>query len=89
MNITLETLVQIIAIISFGAAVINYSVVKPLRDSVDTLRSSLKCLENLLNEVKAKEITLEQRVEFNVTAIEKVNKRVDALEKYHQKPVDE
>ena len=88
MNISLEMVVQIIAIISFGAAIINYAVIKPLRDSVDILSKSLNKLDSLLSEVKEKEVMLEQRVTFNEQSIKTAHKRIDNLEKYHQKPIE-
>lgn len=88
MNISLESLVQIITIIGFAGGVVNYVVVRPLKDAVNTLSKSLDKLEQILSEVKEREITLEQRVTNNEEKIKHANKRIDDLEKYHKKPTD-
>lgn len=88
MNISLHDIVEIIAIISFAGGVMNFVVVKPLREAVNTLSKSLDKLEQMLSNVKEKEIALEQRVEYTEQSVKTAHKRIDNLEKYHQKPID-
>lgn len=88
MNISLESLVQIITIIGFAGGVVNYVVVRPLKDAVNTLSRSLDKLEQVLSEVKEREITLEQRVAHNEESTKTAHKRIDELEKYHKKPAN-
>ena len=88
MNISLESLVQVITIIGFAGGVVNYVVVRPLKDAVNTLSRSLDKLEQVLSEVKEREITLEQRVTHTEESVKTAHKRIEKLEKYHQKPID-
>lgn len=88
MNITLHNLVEMITVISFAGGVMNFVIVKPLRDAVNTLSKSLDKLEQVLIDVKEREITLEQRVNNNEQSIKHAHKRIDCLEKYHKKPID-
>lgn len=88
MNISLESLVQIITIIGFAGGVVNYVVVRPLKDAVNTLSKSLDRLEQVLSEVKEREITLEQRVAHNEESVKTAHKRIDRLEQYHKKPIE-
>ena len=86
MNISLHDLVEIITVISFAGAVMNFVIVKPLKEAVNTLSKSLDKLEQVLTEVKEKEITLEQRVNNNEEKIKHAHKRIDHLENYHKEP---
>ena len=88
MNISLHELVEIITIISFAAGIMNYVIVRPLKDAVGVLSKSLDKLEQTLTDVKEKEITLEQRVSFNENSIKSAHKRIDHLEEYHKQPVN-
>ena len=87
MNISLHEIVEIITIMSFAAGIMNYVIVRPLKDAVGVLSKSLDKLEQTLTDVKEKEITLEQRVEFNEKSIKSAHKRIDNLEEYHKQPV--
>lgn len=88
MNVSLHEIVEMITIISFAAGVMNYVIVRPLKDAVTVLSKSLDKLEQTLTDVKEKEITLEQRVEFNEKSIKSAHKRIDHLEEYHKKPIE-
>lgn len=86
MSESLEIIVEIIAIISFGATVVNYIVIKPLRISIDMLSTAVQELKNLLSEVEEEEATLDKRVTVNENKINNLTDRVDKLESYHTKP---
>lgn len=86
MNVSLENIVSIIAIVSFGATVINYIVIKPLRISIDMLSVAVQELKNLLSEVEEEEASLDKRVTVNENKINILTDRVDKLEGYHSKP---
>ena len=88
MNVSLHDIVEIITIISFAGAVMNFVVVKPLREAVNTLSKSLDKLEHMLSAVKDKEIALEQRVEHTEESVKTAHKRIDNLEKYHKEPIN-
>lgn len=86
MSESLEIIVEIIAIISFGATVVNYIVIKPLRISIDMLSAAVQELKNLLSEVEEEEASLDKRVTVNENKINILTDRVDKLEGYHSKP---
>ena len=86
MSESLEIIVEIIAIISFGATVVNYIVIKPLRISIDMLSVAVQELKNLLSEVEEEEATLDKRVTVNENKINTLTDRVDKLEAFHTKP---
>lgn len=88
MELSLHNIVEMIAVISFAGGVLNYVIVKPLKDAVNTLSKALDKLEQTLTDVKEKEITLEQRVTHTEDSVKVAHKRIDKLEKYHQKPVN-
>ena len=88
MELSLHNIVEMIAVISFAGGVLNYVIVKPLKDAVNTLSKALDKLEQTLTDVKEKEITLEQRVIHTEDSVKTAHKRIDKLEKYHQKPVN-
>ena len=88
MELSLHNIVEMIAVISFAGGVLNYVIVKPLKDAVNTLSKALDKLEQTLTDVKEKEITLEQRVSHTEDSVKTAHKRIDNLEKYHQKPVN-
>ena len=88
MDISLHSIVEMITIISFAGGILNYVIVKPLRDAINVLSKSLDRLEQTLTDVKEKEITLEQRVSNNEQSIKTAHKRIDRLEEYHKKPID-
>lgn len=86
MSESLEIIVEIIAIISFGATVVNYIVIKPLRISIDMLSTAVQELKNLLTEVEDEEAKLDKRVTVNENKIKAVESRVTKLETFHTKP---
>lgn len=86
MSESLEIIVEIIAIISFGATVVNYIVIKPLRISIDMLSVAVQELKNLLSDVEEEEVNLDKRVTVNETKINNLTDRVDVLERFHSKP---
>lgn len=87
MTESLELIVEIIAIISFGATVVNYIVIKPLRVSIDTLTIAVEKLEKLLHKVEEDEQKLRERVRVNETRIENMTDRIETLEEYHKQPI--
>ena len=93
MSESLEIIVEIIAIISFGATVVNYIVIKPLRISIDMLSTAVQELKKLLFEVEREEKKLDKEVAINKRNIEdlqdqvdSLSNRVDTLQSYHTKP---
>lgn len=86
MNVTLEDIVAVVTIVSFGAAVVNYTVIKPLRISIDMLSTAVQELKKLLFEVERDEKRLDKEVAINKRNIEDLQERVDILETYHAKP---
>lgn len=86
MSESLEIIVEIIAIISFGATVVNYIVIKPLRISIDMLSVAVQELKNLLSAVEEEEASLDKRVTVNENKINTLTDRVDKLEAFHTKP---
>lgn len=46
MNESLEVIVEVIAIVSFVATIVNYTIIKPLKISIDTLAIAVDKLES-------------------------------------------
>lgn len=86
MNVSLEDIVAIVTIVSFGAAVVNYIVIKPLRVSIDMLSTAVQELKNLLTQVEDEEVKLDKRVTVNENKITGLEHRVKKLETFHTKP---
>lgn len=84
MNESLEVIVEMIAIVSFVATVVNYTIIKPLRVSIDTLTLAVEKLEKLLHKVEDDEIKLRERVVKNETKINNIMNDVETLKEYHK-----
>lgn len=87
MNESLEVIVEMIAIVSFVAGVVNYTIIKPLRIAIDTLTLAVNKLENLLHQVEDDERKLRERVKVNETRIETLMDDVETLKEYHKQPI--
>lgn len=87
MTESLEIIVEMIAIVSFCAGVVNYVVIKPLRLSIDTLTLAVEKLEKLLHKVEDDEQQLRTRIELHEQAIETLTDTVEKLAEYHKQPV--
>lgn len=87
MNESLEIIVEMIAIVSFVAGVVNYTIIKPLRIAIDTLTHAVEKLEHLLHQVEDDERKLRERVKVNETRIENMTGRLETLEEYHKQPI--
>jgi sensor histidine kinase YesM len=87
MNESLEVIVEMIAIVSFVAGVVNYTIIKPLKIAIDTLTVAVNKLENLLHQVEDDERKLRERVKVNETRIETLMDEVETLKEYHKQPV--
>ena len=87
MNVSLEDVVAIVTIVSFGAAVVNYVVIKPLKVSIDTLTIAVNKLETLLHKVEEDERNLDKRVSVNERDIENLQETVEELRGYHKAPI--
>lgn len=87
MNESLEVIVEVIAIVSFVATVVNYTIIKPLKISIDTLTIAVDKLEKLLHKVEDDEQKLRERVRVNETRIEALIDEVDTLKEYHKQPI--
>ena len=87
MTESVEIIVEIIAIVSFCAGVVNYVVIKPLRVSIDTLTIAVEKLEKLLHKVEEDEVQLRERVKVNETHIETLTNDVETLKEYHKQPI--
>lgn len=83
----LSVIVEIIAIISFTATVINYMIVQPLRESINTLTVAVEKLDTLFAQVNEKEIKNEGRINVLERDTKHCFEKLNDLEKYHKKPV--
>lgn len=86
MHESLEIIVEIIAIVTFCATVVNYIIIKPLRDSITSLTTAVIKLEDLLHKLEESEIKLDKRVSINEHKIGTLTEKVELLEEFHRKP---
>lgn len=87
MTESLEIIVEMIAIVSFVAGVVNYTIIKPLKIAIDTLTLAVNKLETLLHQVEDDERKLRERVKVNETRIESIIDDVETLKEYHKQPI--
>ena len=73
MSVTLTNVIEIITIMSFVAGIMNFTIIKPLQKSIDDLSTSLKALDYIINNIKEREIILEE-------SVKSAHKRIDKLE---------
>ena len=95
MNESLEVIVEMIAIVSFCCGVVNYTVIKPLRTSIDMLAGEVRDLKKVLNDVDRKVDGvdhrvdgLDKRVSINEHKLKELTGRVTHLEGYHKQPIN-
>ena len=95
MNESLEVIVEMIAIVSFCCGVVNYTVIKPLRTSIDTLAGKVGDLNKVLDDVDHRVDGVEHsvdsvnmRVTLNEREIKDLKGRVTNLEGYHKQPIN-
>lgn len=87
MNDSLEVIVEMIAIVTFCCGVVNYTVIKPLKTSIDTLASEVRDLKTVLYDVDDEVSDLKTRVTVNEKKIHNIEGRVTNLESYHKQPI--
>lgn len=88
MNESLEVIVEMIAIVSFCCGVVNYTVIKPLRTSIDMLAGEVRDLKKVLDDVDRRVDGVDKRVSLNEREIKQLNTRVMHLEGYHKQPIN-
>lgn len=87
MTESLEIIVEMIAIVSFCCGVVNYTVIKPLRTSIDMLAGEVRDLKKVLDDVDRRVDGVDKRVTLNEREIKQLNSRVTHLEGYHKQPI--
>ena len=88
MNESLEVIVEVIAIVSFCCGVVNYTVIKPLRTSIDTLSGEVHDLKIVLDEIDDEVADIKTEVTLNKNKITQLEGRVTNLEGYHKQPIN-
>ena len=88
MNESLEIIVGVITIVSFSCAVVNYTVIKPLRTSIDMLAGEVRDLKKVLDEIDDEVATINTRVTVNEKNLKNLEGRVTHLEGYHKQPIN-
>lgn len=88
MNDQLEVIVEMIAIVSFCCGVVNYTVIKPLRTSIDTLAGEVRDLKKVLDDVDRRVDGVDKRVSINEHKLKELTGRVTHLEGYHKQPIN-
>lgn len=84
MTESLEIIVEMIAIVSFVAGVVNYTIIKPLKIAIDTLTIAVNKLESLLHKVEDDERKLRERVRVNEVEIGNLKDEIESLKGYHK-----
>lgn len=87
MNESLEIIVGVITIVSFSCAVVNYTVIKPLRTSIDMLAGEVRDRKKVLDEIDDEVATIRTDVTVNKNKLTALEGRVDQLESYHKQPI--
>lgn len=88
MTQSLENIIGIITIVSFCCGVVNYTVIKPLRTSIDTLSDGVQELKKVLNDVDHRVDGVITQVSLNEREIKDLKGRVTDLEGYHKQPIN-
>ena len=88
MNESLEIIVGIITIVSFSCAVVNYTVIKPLRASIDMLAGEVRDLKKGLDEIDDEVASIRTDVTVNKNKLTALEGRVDQHETYHKQPIN-
>lgn len=79
MNISLETMGQIITIFGFCCASFNYIVIKPLRRSMDGLKASVEILSATVDNHHKEQAEIDKRVIKVEQQCEFAHQRIDIL----------
>jgi hypothetical protein len=88
MNESLEVIVEMIAIVSFCCGVVNYTVIKPLRASIDLLAAEVRELKKVLDEIDDEVSSIRTDVTVNKNKLSALEGRVTHLEGYHTQPIN-
>lgn len=87
MTESLEVIVEMIAIVSFCCGVVNHTVIKPLRTSIDNLSGKVHDLKIVLDEIDDEVANIKTDVTVNTNKITQLEGRVTNLEGYHKQPI--
>lgn len=80
MVITLENATYYIGIIMFTAAIVNYVIVRPLKESINALRCSIESLDGKLSMLDNKIDEYKERLVLCESSTKQAHKRLDRID---------
>lgn len=80
MEITLSNSVEIIAILTFAAALLRYTVIVPLQTAIATLKEAVDEVKTMLKELSDDQRSIDKRLVAVEESAKQAHKRLDGME---------
>ena len=80
MNYWVEVTGSVVSILMLCGVVFNYSVIKPLNQSVQGLRDAVECLRRQLHDTEQKRQEMAERLSRVEASVSHMNRRLTTLE---------
>ena len=83
MELNLATSVQMIAIVTFIATVLNYTVIKPLKGSISSLEKTIAKMDGTIERVVTNQAEYDRRLTITEQSVKSAHHRIDEIKGGH------
>ena len=81
--LNLATTVQLIAIVTFIATVLNYTIIKPLKDSISALERTIAKMDSTVERLVDNDVSLDRRLTIVEQSAKSAHHRIDEIKGGH------
>lgn len=81
--LNLATTVQLIAIVTFIATVLNYTIIKPLKDSISALERTIAKMDGTVERLVDNDVSLDRRLTIVEQSAKSAHHRIDEIKGGH------
>ena len=81
--LNLATTVQLIAIVTFIATVLNYTIIKPLKDSISALGVTIAKMDSTVERLVDNDVSLDRRLTIVEQSAKSAHHRIDEIKGGH------
>ena len=83
MILDLPTMVQLIAIVTFIATVLNYTIIKPLKYSISALERTIAKMDSTVERLVDNDVSLDRRLTIVEQSAKSAHHRIDEIKGGH------
>lgn len=83
MILDLPTMVQLIAVVTFIATVLNYTIIKPLKDSISALGQTIAKMDGTIERVVNNQAEYDRRLTITEQSVKSAHHRIDEIKGGH------